>query len=55
MKFSTTLEAARFLVTKCKSSVETLRSGISKCCSGRQKTIAGGYKCYRKGAQEHNS
>lgn len=55
MKFATTLEAARFLVTKCKSSVETLRGGISKCCSGRQKTIAGGYKCYRKGAQEHNS
>ena len=35
--------------------IENVRTGISKCCSGKQKTLAGGYKFYRKGAQEDNS
>lgn len=54
-EFSTSVEAAMYLSGIINKPVESIRTGISKCCSGKQKTLAGGYKFYRKGAQEDNS
>lgn len=54
-EFSTTVEAATYLAKILNKPIENVRSGISKCCSGKQKTLAGGYKFYRKGAQENNT
>ena len=34
------------------TSVESVRTGISKCCNGKQKNIAGGYKFYRRSIEE---
>lgn len=51
--FSTTVEAANYLFNELHlgKNIESLRSGISKCCSGKQKTIAGGYKFYRRSTE----
>ena len=54
-EFSTSVEAAMYLSGIINKPIESIRTGISKCCSGKQKTLAGGYKFYRKGAQEDNS
>lgn len=51
-EFSTTVEAANYLATIVNKPIESLRSGISKCCSGKQKSIAGGYKFYRRSIEE---
>lgn len=53
-EFSTTVEAATYLFNNLHlgKSIESNRSGISKCCSGRQKNIAGGYKFYRRSTEE---
>ena len=52
--FSTTVAAAQYMFNDLKlgSSIEALRTGISRCCSGKQKTVAGGYKFYRRSAEE---
>lgn len=50
-EFTTTMEAANYLSTIVNKPVENIRSGISKCCSGKQKTVAGGYKFYRRSAE----
>lgn len=50
-EFPTTVAAAKYLANILNKSVENIRSGISKCCSGKQKTIAGGYKFYRRSAE----
>lgn len=52
-EFSTTVEAANYLFNKLKigTSIESIRTGISKCCSGKQKSTAGGYKFYRRSAE----
>lgn len=51
-EFSTTTEAAIYLAPIVNKEVENLRKGISKCCSGKQKTVAGGYKFYRRSIGE---
>lgn len=51
-EFSTTVEAANYLAPIVNKTIENIRSGISKCCSGKQKTIAGGYKFYRRSTEE---
>lgn len=51
-EFSTTVEAANYLSSIINKPVENIRTGISKCCNGKQKTIAGGYKFYRRSAKE---
>lgn len=53
-EFSTTVEAANYMFNKLKlgTSIESIRTGISKCCNGRQKNVAGGYKFYRRSAEE---
>lgn len=51
-EFSTTVEAANYLASLIGKKIENVRSGISKCCSGKQKNIAGGYKFYRRSAEE---
>jgi hypothetical protein len=51
-EFSTVMEAANYLAPLVGKNVENVRSGISKCCSGKQKTVAGGYKFYRRSAEE---
>lgn len=52
-EFSTTVEAANYLFNDLHlgTSVERLRVGISKCCNGKQKTVAGGYKFYRRSVE----
>ena len=50
-EFSTVVEAANYLAPIVGKEIENIRSGISKCCSGKQKTIAGGYKFYRRSAE----
>jgi len=49
-EFSTTVEAANYIFNELHlgTSVENIRTGISRCCSGKQKTVAGGYKFYRR-------
>ena len=51
-EFSTTVEAANYLAPLIGRNIESVRSGISKCCSGKQKNIAGGYKFYRRSTEE---
>lgn len=53
-EFTTTVEAANYLFNDLHlgKSIESNRSGISKCCSGKQKNIAGGYKFYRRSSEE---
>ena len=51
-EFSTVMEAANYLAPLVGKNVENVRSGISKCCSGKQKTVAGSYKFYRRSAEE---
>lgn len=50
-EFSTTVEAANYLASITNKPIENMRSGISKCCSGKQKTVAGGYKFYRRSTE----
>ena len=50
-EFSTTVEAANYLTTITGKEIENIRSGISKCCSGKQKTVAGGYRFYRRSTE----
>lgn len=50
--FSTTVEAATYLSKIINKPIESIRTGISKCCSGKQKTLAGGYKFYRRSLGE---
>lgn len=51
-EFRTTVEAATYLFNELKvgKSIESVRGGISKCCNGKQKSVAGGYKFYRRSA-----
>lgn len=53
-EFSTTVAAANYLFLELHlgTSIESLRTGISRCCSGKQKSVAGGYKFYRRSAGE---
>lgn len=53
-EFSTTVEAANYMFNELKlgTSIESIRTGIGKCCSGKQKNVAGGYKFYRRSAEE---
>ena len=50
IEFNTTMEAAKYLFETLKlgKSIESLRSGISKCLSNKQKTVQGGFKFYRR-------
>lgn len=52
-EFGTTVEAAMYLFNDLNigKSVESNRSGISKCCNGTQKTTQGGYKFYRRSTE----
>ena len=52
--FNTTVEAADYMFNQMHvgKTIEGLRSGISKCCCGKQKTVAGGYKFYRRSVEE---
>lgn len=50
-EFTTTMEAANYLSNIVNKPIENIRSGISKCCSGKQKTVAGGYKFYRRSTE----
>ena len=53
-EFSTTVEAANYIFNELHlgSSIESIRTGISKCCNGKQKSVAGGYKFYRRSIEE---
>lgn len=53
-EFETTMSAAKYLFEELHlgKSIESNRSNISKCLSGKQKTTAGGYKFYRRSAEE---
>ena len=53
-EFSTTVEAANYIFNELNlgSSIESIRTGISKCCNGKQKSVAGGYKFYRRSIEE---
>lgn len=53
-EFSTTVEAANYMFNELHlgSSIESIRTGISKCCNGKQKNVAGGYKFYRRSTEE---
>lgn len=51
-EFATTIEAANYLSKIIDKPIESVRSGISKCCSGKQKVIAGKYKFYRRSIGE---
>lgn len=53
-EFNTIVEAANYLFNELHlgKSIESNRVGISKCCSGKQKNIAGGYKFYRRSLGE---
>lgn len=52
-EFSTTMEAANYIFQTLHigKSIEANRSGISRCLSGQQKTVAGGYKFYRRSTE----
>ena len=52
-EFSTTIEAANYMFNELHlgTSVESIRTGISKCCNGKQKSVAGGYKFYRRSVE----
>lgn len=53
-EFPTTVAAANYIFNELNlgTSVESIRTGISKCCSGKQKSVAGGYKFYRRSIEE---
>lgn len=51
-EFGTTVEAANYLANLINKTIENVRSAISKCCSGKQKTIAGKYKFYKRSIGE---
>ena len=53
-EFSTTVEAANYMFNELHlgTSIESIRTGISKCCNGKQKSVAGGYKFYRRSTEE---
>lgn len=53
-EFTTTVEAANYMYNELHlgSSIESIRTGISKCCNGKQKSVAGGYKFYRRSTEE---
>ena len=53
-EFSTTVEAANYMFKELYlgTSIESIRTGISKCCNGKQKSVAGGYKFYRRSIEE---
>ena len=53
-EFFTTVEAANYMFNELHlgSSVENIRTSISKCCNGKQKNVAGGYKFYRRSVEE---
>ena len=53
-EFSTTVEAANYMFNELHlgTSIESIRTGISKCCNGKQKSVAGGYKFYRRSIEE---
>lgn len=53
-EFSTTVEAANYIFNELHlgTSIESIRTGISKCCNGKQKSVAGGYKFYRRSIEE---
>jgi Zn finger protein HypA/HybF involved in hydrogenase expression len=52
--FSTTVEAANYMFSELHlgTSIESIRTGISKCCNGKQRSVAGGYKFYRRSTEE---
>lgn len=52
-EFSTTIEAATYIFQTLHrgTSIESVRSGISSCLSKTQKTVAGGYKFYRRSTE----
>lgn len=52
-EFTTTMSAAKYLFEELHlgKSIESNRSNISKCLSGKQKTAAGGYKFYRRSVE----
>ena len=52
-EFSTTVEAANYMFNELHlgTSIESIRTGISKCCNGKQKSVAGGYKFYRRSVE----
>ena len=52
-EFSTTVEAAMYLFNELHvgKSIESNRSGISKCCNGKQSNTQGGYKFYRRSTE----
>jgi 5-methylcytosine-specific restriction endonuclease McrA len=53
-EFPTTVAAANYLFLELNvgTSLESIRTGISKCCNGKQKSVAGGYKFYRRSIEE---
>lgn len=53
-EFSTTVEAANYIFQTLHigKSVKSVRSGISSCLAKTQKTVAGGYKFYRRSTEE---
>jgi len=53
-EFSTTVAAANYVFNELHlgTSIESVRTGISKCCNGKQKSVAGGYKFYRRSTEE---
>ena len=53
-EFTTTVEAANYMYNELHlgSSIESIRTGISRCCNGKQKSVAGGYKFYRRSTEE---
>lgn len=53
-EFPTTVAAANYMFNELHlgSSVAGIRTGISKCCNGKQKSVAGGYKFYRRSTGE---
>ena len=52
-EFSTTVEAANYMFNELHlgTSIESIRTGISKCCNRKQKSVAGGYKFYRRSVE----
>lgn len=55
IEFSTMYEASKYLYEKCNigKNIESSRTGISKCCSGKQQTIKG-FKFRRRSISEEN-
>ena len=51
---STKVEAANYMFKELHHGTynESIRTGISKCCNGKQKSVAGGYIFYRRSIEE---